>query len=194
MMAIVLEDDDPPEDLLEETEEDVPSILAEMEAQQAIFDVDFKEGSVDRALSLARHALDLKAPPSTMESRLTIVALSHCLGIPRTDLALVPPTSEGPWVQRAFEILASGWMRWLLLQDKTVLQDIIHLGGEDDAAGETLSLNFWARAIELLAQGQKSDAKKFFERSTEVGSQFGTRTNPLICWSYAASFFPTSKS
>lgn len=195
-MANVLEDNEPEgeDGRLDEAEEDVLAILAEMEALQAVFDVEFKEGSVDRALSLAKHALDLKAKPSTMEGRLTVVALSYCIGIHRADLALVTPTSEGPWVQRAFETLASGWMRWLLLQDKKVLEDIANLGGEDDAAGETLSLNFWARAIELLVQGQKSDAKRFFERSTEVGSQFGTRTNPLICWSYAASFWPTLTS
>ena len=85
-------------------------------------------------------------------------------------------------------------MRWLTLSEKKVLQDIATILPEagEDGAVETLSLNFWARAIELLVQEQRIEAKRFFERATEVGSQFGTRTNPSVCWSYAASFFPTA--
>jgi len=179
------------DDLSDSSEEDASTILAEMDALGAVFDADFSEGSVARATMLVRQALELKAEPKTMEDRLTLVAMSHCIGIPREDLIQEPPSKEGPWARQTFEVLAFGWMRWLVLKDERVLEDILSLGGEDDAAGETLSLNFWARAIELLVRGQKDESKRFFERATEVGSQFGTRSNPLICWSYAASYFPT---
>lgn len=182
------------DELPEDDGEDTPVILAEMEALQAIFDVDFQEGPLDRAVVLAKHALELKSPPSSTEGRVTVVSLSHCLGNPRLDLAMTPPALEGTWVQKTFETLASGWMRWLTAKDKTILKDIALMhheeGDEDDGAVETLSLNFWARAIELLVQEERDQAKRFFERATEVGSQFGTRSNPTICWSYAASFFP----
>jgi hypothetical protein len=182
------------DELPEEDGEDTPVILAEMEALQAIFDVDFQGGPIDRAVVLAKHALDLKPHPSSTEGRVAVVSLSHCLGEPRIDLAMTPPAQEGTWVQRTFETLASGWMRWLTTKDKTVLKDIALMhheeGDEDDGAVETLSLNFWARAIELLVQEEKDQAKRFFERATAVGSQVGTRSNPTICWSYAASFVP----
>jgi len=182
------------DELPEDDGEDVPVILAGMEALQAIFDVDFKEGPVERATSLARYALDLKPPPSTTEGLVTVVSLAYCLGELRKDLAFTPPSQEGTWVQRTFENLASGWMRWLTAQDKGVLKTIALMhpegGDEDDGAVETLSLNFWARAIELVVQEEREQAKRFFERATEVGSQFGTRSNLTICWTYAASFWP----
>ena len=62
---------------------------------------------------------------------------------------------------------------------------------EDDKAVETLSLNFWAKAIEMLVIGRSEDARRFFERANEVGANYGTRTNPSICWTYATSFFMT---
>jgi tetratricopeptide (TPR) repeat protein len=193
MMSFDVIENDEENALSDDELEDTPSILAEMEALQAIFDVDFNAGPKDRAMALARQALDLKQNPSNTEGRLTVVALSHCLGVPREDLVLVVPVLGGSWTQRTFEALASGWMKWLTLSDTEVLRTVANMhpeGGEDDGAAETLCLNFWARAIELLAQGQPEEAKRFFERATEVGSQFGTRTNPSICWSYAASFFP----
>lgn len=171
---------------------DLPTIMAEMDALQAVFDANFRKGPVDRALSLAKHALDLRPVPTTVEGRLTVVALSHCLKTPRSDLALIDPPKKGPWGVRTFNTLATGWMRWVTLGDDGVLNAIARMQGGDESDGEaeTLSLNFWARAIELLIQGRRVEAQRFFERATEVGSQFGTSTNPPICWTYAASFFP----
>jgi len=179
-------------DLLPQEEgEDVTSILAEMEALQAVFDADFRKGPMDRAQALVRQALEVRTPPTTTEGRLTVVALSHCLGTPRRDLALVRPKKSRKWFRKTFDSLATGWMRWLTMGDMAVLGTIakMHEGSEDDGAVETLSLNFWAQAIELLAQGDREGAKRFFERATEVGAQFGTSTNPTICWTYAASYF-----
>jgi len=185
------------EELPEEDGESVEATLAEMEALQAVFEVDFKGGSVERAKVLAKQAYGLKEPPKNMEGRVTLVSLAYCLGDLRTDLAFVPPTKEGPWGFQTFEAIASGWMRWLVTgsKDKGVLSYITNMppeeGAEGDDAAETLSLNFWARAIELLVQEERDQAKRFFDKATEVGSQFGTRSNPTICWTYATSFWPT---
>lgn len=182
--------------LPQEGGEDVSSIIAEMEALQAIFDANFRKGPVDRALALARQALDLRPEPETVESRLTVVALSHCLGVTRTDLALIEPAPHPRWTRRTFETLGTGWMRWVTLKDDEILKRIarLHEGDDADSEAETLSLNFWAQAIEHLVHGQREEAQKFFERATEVGAQFGTSTNPPICWTYAASFFPVASS
>lgn len=193
-----LMDSDHPESsefkLPDEGGEDLASILAEMEAQQAVFDVNFRNGDVGRARALTQQALDLRSTPETVEARLTMFAMAFILGNRREDLAAVSPDPEGSWSHRTFEALAVGWMRWLSSGDDSVMQCIagMHEGEEGSSEAEMLSLSFWAQAIEQLIHGHGEEAKMFFERATEVGSQFGTSTNPTICWAYAASFFPLS--
>jgi tetratricopeptide (TPR) repeat protein len=181
-------------DLPDDTES-VRTILAEMEAQQSLFDVAFQGGSLERAISLIREAVGLHPQnPEKFETILVVFCLNHCLGNTRGDL--IPHSPSGTnWSQRAFESLAIGWMRWMTNGDKGILNYISRMSEdepeEDDKAVETLSLNFWAKAIEMLVIGRSDDARKFFERANEVGANYGTRTNPSICWTYATSFFMT---
>jgi tetratricopeptide (TPR) repeat protein len=188
-------DEDNDLDLPDESE-NVETILAEMEAQKALFDVVFQSGSLDRALSRVREALELLPEnPEKFETRLLVFCLNHCLGNIREDLIPTAPTKT-KWSQRAFEALAIGWMHWMTNGDKGVLLYISRMSDgepeEDDKAVETLSLNFWAKAIEMLVIGRSEDARRFFERANEVGANYGTRMNPSICWTYATSFFMTS--
>ena len=180
---------------LPDDSENVEAILAEMEAQRSLFDVAFQSGSFERAISRVREALSLQPEnPEKFETRLLVFCLNHCLGNIRSEL--VPHSPRGvSWSQRAFESLAIGWMRWMTNGDKGVLHYISRMSDEepeeDDKAVETLSLNFWAKAIEMLVIGRSEDARRFFERANEVGANYGTRTNPSICWTYATSFFMT---
>ena len=180
---------------LPDDSENVESILAEMEAQRSLFGVAFQRGSFERAISLVRDALNLQLEnPERFETKLLVFCLNHCLGNVRGDL--IPHSPSGTnWSQRAFESLAIGWMRWMTNGDKGVLHYISRMSEdepeEDDKAVETLSLNFWAKAIEMLVIGRSEDARRFFERANEVGANYGTRTNPSICWTYATSFFMT---
>lgn len=180
---------------LPDDSENVEAILAEMEAQRSLFDVVFQSGSFERAVSLIQDALRLQPEnPEKFETRLLVFCLNHCLGNTRSEL--IPHFPRGSsWSQRAFESLAIGWMRWMSNGDKGVLHYISRMNDEepeeDDKAVETLSLNFWAKAIEMLVIGRSEDARRFFERANEVGANYGTRTNPSICWTYATSFFMT---
>lgn len=180
---------------LPDDSENVESILAEMEAQRSLFDVAFQRGSFERAISLVRDALNLQPEnPEKFETKLLVFCLNHCLGNVRSEL--IPHSPRGAsWSQLAFESLAIGWMRWMTNGDKGVLNYISRMSEdepeEDDKAVETLSLNFWAKAIEMLVIGRSEDARRFFERANEVGANYGTRTNPSICWTYATSFFMT---
>ena len=180
---------------LPDDSEDVGAILAEMEAQRSLFDVAFQSGSFERAISLVRDALNLQPEnPEKFETRLMVFCLNHCLGNVRSEL--IPHSPNGTnWSQRAFESLAIGWMRWMTNGDKGILHYISRMSEdepeEDDKAVETLSLNFWAKAIEMLVIGRSEDARRFFERANEVGANYGTRINPSICWTYATSFFMT---
>jgi hypothetical protein len=175
-------------------EEDVGAILAEMEAMKTIFSASFQGGPLERALACSQLALDAWPPnPPTFEGRLTIFCLSRCLGSIRADL--IPEAPGGTrWDRRIFEALAIGWMRWISTGSKEALEVIRRMDREepeeDDREVETLSLSFWAKAIELLIMGRPKDAQKFFERATDVGAQCGTAINPSICWTYAVSFFP----
>jgi tetratricopeptide (TPR) repeat protein len=180
---------------LPDDSESVGAILAEMEAQRSLFDVAFQRGSFERAISLIRDALSLQPEnPEKFETKLMVFCLNHCLGNIRGELIPHSPSGSN-WSQRAFESLAIGWMRWMTNGDKGVLHYISRMSEdepeEDDKAVETLSLNFWAKAIEMLVIGRSDDARRFFERANEVGANYGTRTNPSICWTYATSFFMT---
>lgn len=180
---------------LPDDSENVEAILAEMEAQQSLFEVIFQSRSFERSISLIREALRLQPEnPEKFETRLLVFCLNHCLGNTRSDLTPQYPRGSD-WSQRAFESLAIGWMRWMTNGDKGVLHYINHMNEdeprEDDKAVETLSLNFWAKAIEMLVIGRPEDAQRFFERANEVGANYGTRTNPSICWTYATSFYMT---
>lgn len=180
---------------LPDDSENVEAILAEMEAQRSLFDVIFQNGSFERAISLVKDALSLQPEnPEKFETKLMVFCLNHCIGNIREELIPHFP-SRTNWSQKTFESLAIGWMRWMTNGDKGVLHYISRMTEdepeEDDKAVETLSLNFWAKAIEMLVIGRSEDAQRFFERANEVGANYGTRTNPSICWTYATSFFMT---
>jgi len=184
-------------ELPQQNDESLSVILAEMDALEAVFDANFRNGSRDRAEALLRYALNIRPPQRTVEDRLTVVAMSHCLGIQRSDLALVEPPKKGGWRVKTFNTIATSWMRWVTATEKRsplLMKDTMQGGDQaTDREAETLSLNFWAQALELFTQGRLAEAQKFFERATSVGSQFGTSTNPPICWTYAASFFSSNE-
>jgi len=180
-------------DDLPEDSEDVQTILAEMEALKAVFDAAFQGGPADRAVACVRQALNMRAgDPTHFEGQLTVFCMALVLGEDRFDVLPRVPT-ERRWARKTFEALALGWANWIRSGSKEVLQviDQMHFSEpeEDDGAVETLSLNFWAKALEMLVKDRPVEAKKFFERANEVGAQFGTSTNPSICWTYAVSFF-----
>ncbi len=52
-----------------------------------------------------------------------------------------------------------------------------------------MALGPWYCGVEALLRGDLLEARRYFRRSMEVGSQFGTETNNAIQWSYAATFF-----
>lgn len=186
----LLVEDPPPEE-----NEDVESVLAEMEALEACFQACFGGGSRDRARTLARYALGLKTPPKTFEGLITLRALEVCAGHPQRDLVTPPPSTK--WVRSVFEKLGSGWVVWissgnpsLIMSEAARLEDHDH--DNDGGAIELTSLRFWSKALGFLTRGDRSEAKRYFDRATEVSSQFGLNINPAICWTYAASFFPKS--
>jgi|WetSurMetagenome_2_1015567.scaffolds.fasta_scaffold466282_1 hypothetical protein len=175
--------------------EDTTTILSEMAAQKAVFDAAFTTTpNRERVLSCSQLTLNLLPyNPEPIETRLLVFCLSYCIGNVRSDL-IPEKTSEKRWTRKVFEALSIGWMRWMVDQnDDGVLFYIANMHNDEpkgeDKSFDTLILNFWSKAIELMVLNRPSEAKKFFDRANEVGAQIGTSINPSICWTYATSFY-----
>lgn len=177
---------------LPEEDESVQAIIAEMEALKAVFSVAFEGEEPERVKNLLMVALQLKENPMSFGGRLTSYCMHICLG---GDTPEVPKSDTPPdrWVQRTFEALGTGWALWVKDGSTEVLKTINlmfeHEDNEEDGAIDTLILNFWAQAIEMLIRQNDSEAMRLFNRANEVGAQFGTSTNIPICWTYYTSFF-----
>lgn len=181
-------------ELPEEAGADIHAILSEMEAQGAAFEAVFRAGDRSRASDLAHEALSLlEGDPQSVEDHVTRFAMGVIAGT-MTPEPLRVDRSEDPadWSQRTFENLALGWARWMACGDTSVLNEIdLARSTEEDAPNEpdAMSLSLWGSAIEALVYGDREVARSFFEQATEVGAQFATNANPLVCWTFAASFF-----
>lgn len=180
---------------LPDDSEDTTTILSEMAAQKAVFDEAFSSTpNRERVVSCVESTLKLLPnDPEKFETKLLVFCLSYCLGNPRVDL-IPEKTSESKWTRKAFEALSIGWMRWMMNRDDVgVLYYVANMHNYEprgeDKSFDTLILNFWAKAIELMVLNRPAEAKGFFERANEVGAQVGTSINPSICWTYATSFY-----
>lgn len=169
-------------------EGDFTAILAEMEARQAISDAIKWSWAKDRALSLVAQALRAQPEPSTIEGWLVRVALSHCLE-ENAEIPSFGASTAQRKVDEVFENLARGWMVWVTSkQEEPLRQALRDLPSEDTRDLESLTLFYWGRALQNLLEKDIEEAKRYFDRAMEVGSQFGTPSNPAICWTYCASF------
>jgi hypothetical protein len=180
---------------LPDDSEDTTTIISEMSAQKAVFDAAFSSTpNRERVTACSESTLKLLPRyPEKLETKLLIFCLSYCIGEIRTDL--IPETThEVRWTRRAFEALSIGWMRWMAdPKDNGVLFYIANMHNDctksEDDSFDTLILNFWAKAIELMVLDRANEAKMFFDRANEIGTQIGTSINPSVCWTYATSFY-----
>lgn len=53
-----------------------------------------------------------------------------------------------------------------------------------------MALTQWLSAVDHLSRGGHDEARRFFRRAVVLGGHYGTPSNPIIQWTYAASFFP----
>lgn len=180
---------------LPDDSEDTSTIISEMAAQKAVFDAAFSDTpNRERVTTYSEKTLRLlPVSPDKFETRLLIFCLNYCLDVVRSDL--IPTKTKGRrWSRKTFEALSIGWMRWMTdRSDDGVLFYISNMHNDEprdeDKSFDTLILNFWSKAIELLVLNRPTEAKKFFDRANEVGAQIGTSINPSICWTYATSFY-----
>lgn len=95
-----------------------------------------------------------------------------------------------------FRLGACTWMQWargdspvgMLAPDERRMHptEVVH------SALDVMALTAWVEAVENLQNGDLSTGRRYFRRATVLGGEYGTVSNPVIQWTYAASFFPTA--
>lgn len=124
-------------------------------------------------------------PTDTVEDRVVWYAMGKVVGA----LLPAPSTMEAGRDlddRGLFLDTAQAWMTW-------ASEGGGHLSWSDRKEGASvlqhLSVANWASAVEALLREDLSEAKRYYRRALEVGGQFGTESNSVITWTYAASFF-----
>jgi hypothetical protein len=90
-----------------------------------------------------------------------------------------------------FLAAASAWVAWAAEgpSKRTFNLHLLNLSDEGSSVLHHIALSNWARAVKSLLAGDHVEARRFYRRAVEVGGQFGTETNSVIVWTYAATFF-----
>lgn len=79
-------------------------------------------------------------------------------------------------------------MSWAL--DMDVSLDVCRTHPSLHSELNRMALTQWLDGIEQLEQGNHFEGRRYFKRATTLGGLYGTASNPVIQWTYAASFFP----
>lgn len=165
-------------------------VIAQAEALSAALAYVNNGTGRDEALKLVAKALDrgtfLTVEELTIQSAMRLIlgqdeSVNH-----RFYAATRPPT------RHFFETTARAWMIWAEKGSTSEALEALHQLEDPSAKKEALhlmALQPWRLAVEALLEEDLAEAKRQFLRATELGSQLGTETNPVVQWSYAASFF-----
>lgn len=94
-------------------------------------------------------------------------------------------------------LLCSVWANWALGGPSEVgfslLQEATRSLVTTQSTFEGMILGYWAQALGALILGDFEGARKLYQRVTLLSPQYGN-ANPVIQWTYAATFFPHSTS
>ena len=177
---------------------DVGAIIAEMDALHALFELAHAKAQekslVIKARELAERAINMRARDKSFDDKLTTFCLAHVIG---KHLHIPKRPHSSRWIRKSFDKILVGWMTWISTGDSQVIQKALKEmdatnEGQSDNTIDVLALQYWTQALELLIQGKKVEARGYFERAVEVGSQFGLSLNPPMSWVYATSFWPAA--
>lgn len=165
----------------------VQQTIAETKALGAVLAVVLQGGATDEATALVRSVFE-KHRPQDPDTWLRHFAMAHILGVSITLPALA---SEGDGAQRLFTRTARVWMLWAggqleAARGLLTTPEPNHEGGEI----HLMALGPWCLGLDALLRSDREEARRYFRRATEVGSQLGTETNNAIQWAFGATFFP----
>lgn len=169
----------------------VEQIIEESRALSAAFACIRGTGDMGVAVSQVASILDSMPPPTNVVGYTTQAAMRFITNRPIEVPNIEPPNK--PYDRYLFESIARGWIRWAsqtnLDQALEQIQAVKKPPAEVSGALHLMALNPWRDAVEALLRRDAINARRLFWRASELGSQFGTESNPAVQWSFVASFF-----
>ena len=124
----------------------------------------------------------------TIESVLIDGALRRICGLHRRSYGPTPFESSDTRADVLFREGAIGWMQWALDVEVPLLVALSEERRRSEL--DRMALTQWLEAVEQLRRGNTTEGRRFFRRAVKLGGLYGTPSNPVIQWTYAASFFP----
>ncbi len=185
---------------------EVARVSHEMAALQAALEVVEKTTAPKEAQLLVRTYL-AHLDPATTEERVIETAMRRILGKavakpPQAGkMPPPPPPLDMDWEAHVADVVSFAWSSWAANDNRRAVEAVkalhsTHKNREvfsgKSGAIHLLTLSFWSQATLLLIEEKHEEARRFFKRALELGSQFGTESHPMISWAYAASFFECS--
>lgn len=170
----------------------VQQIIAETNALMAVLGCVEGGGGCTDAAQLVEQALDGHGGDN-LEAAVTRFAMERVVGCAHGPLPDVEPEPI-PFERHLFETVALAWMRWAtgtaLDEARADLRSLRKDEGYQPQGGalHLMALRPWQFAVEALIRDDRQEAQRLFRRATELGSQCGTETNPVVQWTYAATF------
>jgi hypothetical protein len=167
---------------------EVDNIIAEGHALTRALAVTEAGGSIEEARRacmayLENHHVD------SVEALVIDCALRRICALP-----LVAHTStQLPEIASSLEgvLLHEGIIRWLDWVDSAHLDVGVNTGeSRTTSVLNRMALTQWLAAVDHLSRGGHDEARRLFRRAVTLGGHYGTPSNPIIQWTYAASFFP----
>jgi hypothetical protein len=186
-------------DAAEAVEDELPTphrVAHEMSALQASLLVVERGADREEAHLLCRTYLG-RLEPQTVEERVIEGALRRILKHSVLCPA-VEPNRLVKWESYVAEVVALAWLAWAAGDHEHAFAAVRRLRSKqkrkETFSGRTgalhlMTLSWWSQAVLLLGKGDLAQARRYFKRAIEMGSQFGTDSHPMISWAYAASFF-----
>lgn len=173
---------------------EIDELLAESKALESALEV--VEAGVDpeKAKGMALSYRCAYQQPNTPLGYATDVALQLIYDGVVLDIPNADNPEGGSWHQRAIAMACFSWIGWAVRGDQKSIEFALkQLRGEissEKSAIEAMTLDHWGTAIEHLVANRMGDARKSYQRAITLGSHYGATSNPVVQWTYAASFFP----
>ncbi len=169
---------------------DEAQIIAEGKALNAALAVVENQGDRQKAIDLVRIYREKFTRSSNIEGATIDLALWVICGTEPLKTPTYPQfiTKEND----RFTQLAQVWMTWVrgLVDDE--LKEVIPRLEDHGQKGEIFNkmvLEEWMTALEALFSHNIEESRKRFRRAMRLGWEYGTPSNPIVQWTYAASFF-----
>jgi hypothetical protein len=172
---------------------DEAQVIAEDKALSAALAVIDERGDYQIALAAVQRYRDIYAPTNDVEGVIIDTALRViCEGRPAAYPHLGPAQTITEWV-------AFAWIAWACGKADERLEAEIEgflmappVEGPKPRGGylHRMALQQCLSAVQALLTNDYVEAQRRFRRAIKFGTEYGTSSNPVIQWTYAASFFP----